>query len=80
MTRPGILPIIKFPDDLSEHVMPDPVTAFTVLTPQTVKRECSGSSDTDIDDQGYDFETCPNHDGGHLWLHGWCVHCHSEEP
>lgn len=62
-TRQGILPIIRFPDD---------------LTPQTVKRECSGPQE--LDDQGYDFERCEGHDGGHLWFKGWCVHCLCEEP
>lgn len=65
MTRPGILPIVKFPDDVSR---------------QTVKRECSGAADTDIDDQGNEFERCPDNDHGHLYLHGWCLHCFNEKP
>ena len=62
--RPGILPILP----LSE------------LTRQTVKRECAGTDDLAIDDQGNEFERCAENDHGHLYFHGWCVHCNCEEP
>lgn len=61
--RGRILPLLKFPDDL--------------LTVETVKRECAGPQE--FDDQGNEFERCPENDHGHLWFHGWCVHCHCEE-
>lgn len=47
------------------------------LTPETINRECAGATDTD--DFGNEFELCPDNDHGHLYLNGWCVHCHREE-
>lgn len=64
MTRSGILPITKFPDDFEGS---DPDEGGMKSGPQ------------EFDDQGNAFERCQENDNGHLYFHGWCLHCHSEE-
>lgn len=44
----------------------------------TLKRECPGPAE--LDDQGNEFEACPDSDHGHLYFHSWCVHCEREAP
>lgn len=67
MTRPGTLPLLRYPDDFP------------------INRECAGESEFAFDDQGNEYELCPENDHGHLWFRaegeprGYCVHCHCEE-
>jgi hypothetical protein len=49
-----------------------------IKPPDDLNRVCAGESD--VDDHGAEFERCAENDHGHLYFHGWCVHCQSEQP
>lgn len=64
--RPGILPMLTLND----------------LTRENIKRECAGPSEIETDDQGNDFERCPDNDHGHLYHRDipYCLHCFLPRP